>query len=97
MQEIQTAWDELGRNQGNVVRGKVRIVEHDRKMAVGRHTVAAASQETADPSKALRERNRRHDQIRILEKRNMLDPAQHIAAQHTADDAAVHDKSVVDI
>ena len=39
----------------------------------------------------------RHDQIRILEKGNMLDPAQHIAAQHTADDAAVHDKSVVDI
>ena len=66
-------------------------------MAVGRHTVAAASQKTADPSKALRERNRRHDQICVLEKGNMLDPAQHIAAQHAADDAAIHNKSIADI
>ena len=37
------------------------------------------------------------EQIRILEKGNMLDPAQHIAAQHAADDAAVHNKSIADI
>ena len=37
------------------------------------------------------------EQIRILEKGNMLDPAQHIAAQHAADDAAIYDKSIADI